>query len=99
MLTGESVFVGHFTHRGYGKAEAALAAPYPDTVLPVDLSQTQQHSLTAQKDSLLCTGSGIKVNIQLNRRLGSGLVGKDYFSQHSQAPGRFGCNLCLSANW
>lgn len=79
MLTGESAFMTHFTHRGHGKAKVAFAAPYPGTVMPVDLSEMQQNTLTVQKDSFLCAALGTKVSIQLNRRIGSGLLGGEGF--------------------
>src|SRR5689334_24253768 len=34
LLTGESLFMTHFTNRGYGKRKVAFAAPYPGTVMP-----------------------------------------------------------------
>ena len=79
MLTGESVFMTHFTHRGHGKAKVAFAAPYPGTVIPIDLSEMQQGSITVQKDAFLCAALGTKVSITFNRKLGSGLVGGEGF--------------------
>lgn len=79
VLTGESVFMTHFTHRGYGKAKVAFAGPYPGTVIPIDLSQMYDRTLIAQKDSFLCAALGTKVSITLNRKLGSGLVGGEGF--------------------
>jgi uncharacterized protein (AIM24 family) len=37
ILTGESLFITHFTHRGTGKSKVAFSAPYPGTIIPVDL--------------------------------------------------------------
>jgi len=79
MLTGESVFMTHFTHRGHGKAKVAFAAPYPGTVIPIDLSEMRQGSITVQKDAFLCAALGTKVSITFNRKLGSGLVGGEGF--------------------
>ena len=79
MLTGESVFMTHFTHRGRGKAKVAFAAPYPGTVIPIDLSEMQQGSITVQKDAFLCAALGTKVSITFNKKLGSGLVGGEGF--------------------
>lgn len=89
MLTGESVFMTHFTNRGYEKAKAAFAAPYPGTIIPVDLSQMRDYSLVVQKDSFLCAALGTKISIEFNRRLGSGLVGGEGFIlQKLQGDGR-----------
>ena len=39
VLTGESIFMTHFTHRGgSGKAKVAFAAPYPGKIVPLDLA-------------------------------------------------------------
>ncbi|WKN33023.1 TIGR00266 family protein [Porifericola rhodea] len=89
MLTGESVFMTHFTHRGHGKAKVAFSAPYPGTVIPLDLSSFQGGSLTVQKDAFLCAALGTKVDITFNRKLGSGLVGGEGFIlQRLQGDGR-----------
>lgn len=89
MLTGESVFMTHFTHRGQGKAKVAFSAPYPGTVIPIDLSEMYDYSLTVQKDAFLCAALGTKVNITFNRKLGSGLVGGEGFIlQKLQGDGR-----------
>ncbi|MDF9800415.1 uncharacterized protein (TIGR00266 family) [Catalinimonas alkaloidigena] len=89
MLTGESVFMTHFTHRGHGKAKVAFSAPYPGTVIPIDLSEMYDYSLTVQKDAFLCAALGTKVNITFNRKLGSGLVGGEGFIlQKLQGDGR-----------
>src|SRR4030042_6500000 len=39
LLTGESLFLTHFTNRGNSKSKLAFAAPYPGTSIPVDLRQ------------------------------------------------------------
>ncbi len=89
MLTGESVFMTHFTHRGQGKAKVAFSAPYPGTVIPIDLSEMYDNSLTVQKDAFLCAALGTKVNITFNRKLGAGLVGGEGFIlQKLQGDGR-----------
>jgi uncharacterized protein (AIM24 family) len=37
VLTGESLFVTHFTNQGVAKQRVAFAAPYPGKIVPVDL--------------------------------------------------------------
>ena len=37
VLTGESIFMTHFTNTGSGKKRAAFAAPYPGKILPIDM--------------------------------------------------------------
>jgi uncharacterized protein (TIGR00266 family) len=78
LLTGESLFLTHFTNRGYGKSRVAFSAPYPGTIIPVDLMQVR-NSLIVQKDGFLCAAMGTKLSVTLNKRIGSGLLGGEGF--------------------
>lgn len=78
VLTGESLFVTHFTNQVGGKQRVAFAAPYPGKIIPVDLGH-QGGSLIVQKDGFLCAAKGTRISITLNRRIGSGLVGGEGF--------------------
>jgi uncharacterized protein (TIGR00266 family) len=78
LITGESLFITHFTNKGYGKSRVAFAAPYPGTIIPIDLSQVR-NSLIVQKDGFLCAAFGTKLSITLNRKIGSGLLGGEGF--------------------
>jgi len=77
-LTGESVFMTHFTNRGSGKSRVAFAAPYPGQIVPLDLAQLGGE-LICQKDSFLAAALGTKVAITFNRKLGAGLFGGEGF--------------------
>ncbi len=79
LLTGESLFMTHFTNRGYGKRKVAFAAPHPGTIIPINLATLPGNTLIAQKDSFLCAALGTKVSITFNQRLGSGLFGGEGF--------------------
>ena len=79
LLTGESLFMTHFTNRGYGKRKVAFAAPYPGTVMPMDLAKMAGNTLIVQKDGFLCAAMGIKLSIHFNQRIGSGLFGGEGF--------------------
>jgi uncharacterized protein (TIGR00266 family) len=78
VLTGESLFVTHFTNQGGTKQRVAFAAPYPGKIVPVELSSLGG-SVIVQKDGFLCAAKGTKISITLNRRIGSGLVGGEGF--------------------
>ena len=78
VLTGESLFVTHFTNRGGSKQRVAFAAPYPGKIVPIELAHLGG-SLIVQKDGFLCAAKGTKISITLNRRIGSGLVGGEGF--------------------
>ncbi|HEY0654894.1 MAG TPA: TIGR00266 family protein [Chryseosolibacter sp.] len=79
ILTGESLFMTHFTNRGNKKAKVGFSAPYPGTVIPVDLATSPNNELIVQKDGFLCAAFGTKVSITFNRKIGSGLVGGEGF--------------------
>ena len=77
-LTGESLFMTHFTNHGKGKQHVAFAAPYPGKIIPVDLSTINGH-LICQKDAFLCAALGTKIGIEFKRKLGVGLFGGEGF--------------------
>src|SRR5690349_20848882 len=79
MLTGESLFMTHFSNRGNRKAKVGFSAPYPGTVIPIELSQLPGSEVIVQKDGFLCAAYGTKLSIAFNRKLGSGLVGGEGF--------------------
>ncbi|MFN4086569.1 MAG: TIGR00266 family protein [Spirosomataceae bacterium] len=79
VLTGESLFMTHFTNRGYGKRKVAFAAPYPGTIIPVELGQIYQNTLIVQKDAFLCAALGTKMSIHFNQRMGAGFFGGEGF--------------------
>jgi uncharacterized protein (TIGR00266 family) len=79
LLTGESLFMTHFTNRGNKKAKVGFSAPYPGTVIPVDLSKSPGRELVVQKDGFLCAAFGTKLSIVFNRKIGAGLVGGEGF--------------------
>jgi uncharacterized protein (TIGR00266 family) len=79
LLTGESLFMTHFTNRGYKKSKVGFSAPYPGTVIPVDLAMSRNNELIVQKDGFLCAAYGTKLSIVFNRKIGAGLVGGEGF--------------------
>lgn len=79
MLTGESLFMTHFTNNGTKKARVGFSAPYPGTIIPVDLATMSRNELIVQKDGFLCAAFGTKLSIFFNRKIGSGLVGGEGF--------------------
>ncbi|MEL6713068.1 MAG: TIGR00266 family protein [Planctomycetota bacterium] len=78
-LTGESIFMTHFTHRGPGeKRRVAFAAPYPGKIIPVDMTDVGGR-LFCQKDAFLCAAYGTKVSIAFQRKIGAGFFGGEGF--------------------
>ena len=79
VLTGESLFMTHFTNRGHAKAKLAFSAPYPGTIIPIDLAKAKGNELIVQKDGFLCAALGTKVTITLNKKIGAGFFGGEGF--------------------
>ena len=77
-LTGESIFMTHFSNRGGVKRHVAFAAPYPGKIIPMDLGRMGGEIL-CQKDAFLCAASGTRVGIAFQRRLGAGFFGGEGF--------------------
>ena len=77
-ISGESLFMTHFSNKGFGKSQVAFSAPYPGTIIPIDLTKTG-NSLIVQKDGFLCAALGTKISMHFNRRLGAGFFGGEGF--------------------
>jgi len=78
VLTGESIFMTHFTNTGQGKKRVAFAAPYPGKILALDMAQLGGE-LICQKDAFLCAAYGTSLGIALQKRLGAGFFGGEGF--------------------
>ena len=76
-LTGESIFMTHFTNIGEGKKRVAFAAPYPGKIIAVDMSKEEE--ITCQKDAFLCAALGTEITIAFNKKLGAGFFGGEGF--------------------
>ncbi len=78
VLTGESLFLTHFTNIGHGKKEVSFAAPYPGSIIPLDLKHIGG-AIYCQKEAFLCAAKGTEVSIAFTKRLGSGFFGGEGF--------------------
>ena len=78
MFTGESAFMTHFTNHGVHKQRVAFAAPFPGTIIPLNMAELGEEIL-CQKDSFLCAALGTKIDIEFNKRLGTGFFGGEGF--------------------
>jgi uncharacterized protein (TIGR00266 family) len=79
LLTGESLFITHFTNRSYTRSKVAFAAPYPGSVIPVNLAEAVGNQLIVQRDAFLCAALGTNISMHFNRNIGSGLFGGEGF--------------------
>lgn len=78
VLTGESIFMTHFTNEGTGKKRVAFAAPYPGKIVAVDMG-AGEGELLCQKDAFLCAAFGTNLDIAFHKRLGAGFFGGEGF--------------------
>lgn len=78
MITGESIFMTHFTNEGESRATVAFSAPVPGSVIPVDLSEIGGE-LICQRDAFLAAARGTSIGIAFSRRIGSGFFGGEGF--------------------
>ena len=77
-ISGESLFLTHFTNTSSHKRRVAFAAPYPGHIIPIELGQVGGE-LLCQKDAFLCAALGTKLDIAFSRRLGTGFFGGEGF--------------------
>ena len=78
MVTGESLFTTHFTHAGAGKRKVAFSAPYPGSIVALDMAK-EGGQITCQKDAFLAAALGTKLSITFNKKLGAGFFGGEGF--------------------
>lgn len=94
MLTGESLFMTHFTNKGRGKRKVGFGAPYPGKIIPVDLAKLGGE-LICQKDAFLCAAFGTKLEIAFQKKLGAGFFGGEGFIlQRLKGDGRAFIHAC-----
>ncbi|MDN5342227.1 MULTISPECIES: TIGR00266 family protein [Oceanotoga] len=78
MFTGESFFITNFVQNGSGKGHVAFGAPYPGKIVPLNLTDFNG-TFICQKDSFLCAANGIEIEIELTKKIGTGLFGGEGF--------------------
>jgi uncharacterized protein (TIGR00266 family) len=78
LISGESLFMTHFTNEGHGKKRVAFGGPHPGKIIALDLAQ-HGNAITCQKDAFLCAALGTKLDISFSRKLGRGLFGGEGF--------------------
>ncbi|MCP4402258.1 MAG: TIGR00266 family protein [bacterium] len=77
-LSGESIFMTHFTNKAREKKRIAFSAPYPGKIIPIDMAIVKNEIL-CQKDAFLCAAYGTQLDIAFVKRLGAGFFGGEGF--------------------
>jgi uncharacterized protein (TIGR00266 family) len=78
VLTGESIFLTHFTNQSVAKRRVAFAAPFPGKIIALNMVEHGGRFI-CQKDAFLCAALGTSISITLQRRLGTGFFGGEGF--------------------
>ncbi|MCC6370034.1 MAG: TIGR00266 family protein [Bacteroidia bacterium] len=78
LLTGENLFMTVYTNVSAQKRQVSFAAPYAGKIIPMDLSHLGG-KIVCQKDSFLCAAKGVSVDIEFQKKLGTGLFGGEGF--------------------
>jgi uncharacterized protein (TIGR00266 family) len=78
VISGESLFITHFTNSAPGKKHVAFGAPYPGKIIAIDLDEAQGE-LVCQKGAFLCAAFGTGIDIVFAKRFGAGLFGGEGF--------------------
>lgn len=77
-LTGEGLFMTHFTNQGSGKKCVTFGAPYPGKIVALNMEECGGEML-CQKDAFLCAALGTSIGIAFTKKLGAGFFGGEGF--------------------
>ncbi|MCZ6779210.1 MAG: TIGR00266 family protein [Acidobacteria bacterium] len=78
VLTGESIFMTHFTNRVTRKRKVSFGAPYPGKIIALDMAK-EGGEILCQKDAFLAAALGTEISIAFTRRFGTGFFGGEGF--------------------
>ena len=93
-ISGESIFLTHFTNSGEGKKRVAFSSPYPGKIIPCDLSKIG-NEITCQKNAFLCAAFGTEVSMKFRKKVGAGFFGGEGFIlQHLSGDGLVFMHAC-----
>ncbi len=78
MLTGESLFLSHFTNVGSGRKVVAFAGNIPGSIVGINLDKIGG-GITCQRDAFLCAAKGTEITVTFTKKLGAGFFGGEGF--------------------
>lgn len=78
LITGESIFMTHFTNNDSIRRTVAFAAPYPGKIIPINMMEVGP-ILYCQKDAFLAAALGTEISIAFTKKLGTGFFGGEGF--------------------
>jgi uncharacterized protein (TIGR00266 family) len=77
-LTGESLTLTQFRNAAQSRQKVSFASPYPGKIVPLDLAQLGG-KIVCEKDAFLCAARGVKVGIEFQTNIATGLFGGEGF--------------------
>lgn len=78
VLTGESLFLTAYTNISRNKRKATFASPYPGKIIPIHLLDVN-NKIICQKDAFLCAAKGVSIEIEFQKKIGTGFFGGEGF--------------------
>jgi uncharacterized protein (TIGR00266 family) len=78
LITGESLMMTHFKNTSSRKRRVAFAAPYPGTIIALDMLALNT-TVLCQKDAFLAAALGTEISIAFNKKIGAGFFGGEGF--------------------
>lgn len=78
VLTGESLFLTAYTNISINKRKATFASPYPGKIIPIHLLDVNK-KIICQKDAFLCAAKGVSIEIEFQKKIGTGFFGGEGF--------------------
>lgn len=77
-ISGESYFVTHFVNESEDKKKVGFSAPFPGSIIPVDLAE-HGGEIVCQKDAFLVASRGTTISATLSKKLSTGFFSGEGF--------------------
>jgi len=77
-ISGESYFVTHFHNQSDKKAKVGFSAPFPGSIISIDLS-LHDNEIICQKDAFLVAARGTTISATLTKKLSTGFFSGEGF--------------------
>ena len=71
VLSGEGVFVSHFSNNSSDVANVSLSSAVPGMIIPIDLSNNN-NAIICQKDAFLAAESGVHITVAFTKKITAG---------------------------
>lgn len=79
VLSGESLFITHFTNVGVGKKKIVFGAGYPGKIKTLNLGALPDNKFIAQRGAFLSAAKGTSLGVEVVKDIGGGFFGGEGF--------------------